>query len=78
MGIKKLVLVGYMAHVCISTTAREAAQRGYEVVLVEDAIGDRDIPGLSGVTLNGDEVTRMALVELADVFGTVISSKMVK
>ncbi|ORY16397.1 Isochorismatase-like protein [Clohesyomyces aquaticus] len=77
-GIKKIVLVGYMAHVCISTTAREAAQLGYEVVLVEDAIGDRDIPGLSGVTLNGDEVTRMALVELADVFGTVVHSRMVK
>lgn len=36
------------AHVCVSTTAREAHQLGYEVVLPEDAIGDRDIPGASG------------------------------
>lgn len=68
-GIKKIVLTGYMAHVCVSTTAREGFQSGYEVVLVEDGIGDRDIPGVKG-----DEVTRVALAELADVFGTVVKS----
>ncbi|KAI4643688.1 hypothetical protein J4E93_006700 [Alternaria ventricosa] len=73
MGIKKLVLTGYMAHVCVSTTAREAFQKGYEVILVEDAIGDRDIPGVKG-----DEVTRVALAELADVFGTVVKSADIK
>ena len=70
---KKIVLTGYMAHVCVSTTARQAAQRGYEVVLAGDAIGDRDIPGASG-----EEVTKMVLTELGDAFGTVVSSKDVK
>lgn len=72
-GVKKVVLVGYMAHVCVSTTAREAMQKGYEVVLVEDAIGDRDIPGLTG-----EEVTRAVLAELGDAFGTVVKSAEVK
>jgi nicotinamidase-related amidase len=72
-GIKKVVLTGYMAHVCVSTTAREAFQKGYEVILVEDGIGDRDIPGVKG-----DEVTRVALAELADVFGTVVKSSDIK
>ncbi|RMZ68588.1 isochorismatase family [Pyrenophora seminiperda CCB06] len=72
-GIKKVVLTGYMAHVCVSTTAREAFQKEYEVVLVEDAIGDRDIPGVQG-----DEMTRVALAELADVFGTVVKSTDIK
>lgn len=44
-------------------------QKGYEVILVEDAIGDRDIPGVKG-----DELTRVALAELADVFGTIVQS----
>lgn len=43
------------AHVCVSTTAREAARFGYDVLLPEDAIGDRDIPGASGA-----EVTRVS------------------
>ncbi len=36
------------AHVCVSTTARAGAELGYDVLLVADAIGDRDIPGASG------------------------------
>ncbi|KAF2008944.1 Isochorismatase hydrolase [Aaosphaeria arxii CBS 175.79] len=66
-GIKKVVLVGYMAHVCVSTTARQAAQRGYDVIIVEDGIGDRDIPGVGG-----DELTKVVLAELGDTFGTVV------
>ena len=46
-GLKKLVLTGYMAHVCVSTTARAGHEKGYEVIIAEDAVGDRDIPGAS-------------------------------
>lgn len=66
---KKIVLVGYMAHVCISTTARAGAERGYEVVIVRDAVGDRDIPGVSA-----EDLVAVALSELADAFGTVVSA----
>lgn len=58
-GLKKIVLVGYMAHICVSTTAREGHQRGYEVLMVENAIGDRDIPGASG-----EEVTKVGFLNL--------------
>lgn len=64
---KKVVLVGYMAHVCVSTTARAAAERGLDVILPRGAIGDRDIPGLGGA-----EVTEAVLKELNDAFGTVV------
>jgi nicotinamidase-related amidase len=72
-GIKKLVITGYMAHVCVSTTVRQASQRGYDVLVVEDGIGDRDIPGVSG-----EELTRIVLAELADVFATVVKSENIK
>lgn len=58
---------------CVSTTARQAAELGYDVVLPEDAIGDRDIPGLSG-----EEVTKAALLELGDAFGTVVKGSDIK
>jgi nicotinamidase-related amidase len=64
---KKVVLVGYMAHVCVSTTARAAAERGLDVLLAADGIGDRDIPGMGG-----RELTEVALRELGDAFGTVV------
>ncbi|KAI7712557.1 hypothetical protein KC353_g8172 [Hortaea werneckii] len=65
----KIVLAGYMAHVCVSTTARDAARLGYDVIVAEDCIGDRDIPGLPGPV-----VTKAVLCELADAFATVVSS----
>lgn len=70
---KKVVLVGYMAHVCVSTTARAAAERGLDVVLPKGAIGDRDIPGFGG-----REVTDAVLKELGDAFGTVVEVDEVK
>lgn len=70
---KKTVLTGYMAHVCVSTTARHGSDLGYDIVLAADAIGDRDIPGLSGA-----EVTETVLKELSDAFGTVVQSEEIK
>ena len=70
---KKVVLVGYMAHVCVSTTARVAAEKGLDVVLPRGAIGDRDIPGIGG-----NEVTETVLKELGDAFGTVVEVDEIK
>ena len=38
-GVTGLVIVGVFIDGCVGLTAAEAAQRGYEVTLVEDAIG---------------------------------------
>ncbi|KAI0407970.1 Isochorismatase-like protein [Xylaria palmicola] len=69
-GRKKVVLTGYMAHVCVSTTARQAAERGWDVIVARDAVGDRHIPGVDAADL-----VRVALSEIADAFGTVVESK---
>ncbi|KAF4124284.1 Isochorismatase family [Geosmithia morbida] len=68
----KIVLTGYMAHVCISTTARQGHERGWDVTVVEDCVGDRDIPGVEG-----DELTRTVLSELSDFFATVVHSRQI-
>ena len=66
-GRNKLVLCGDMAHVCVSTTTRQADERGYDVLIAEDAVGDRDIPGVKA-----EDLVRTSLAELADTFGTVV------
>jgi nicotinamidase-related amidase len=70
---KKIVLVGYMAHVCVSTTARAGAELGYDVVIVTDAVGDRDIPGVAA-----GQLVDVVVKELADAFATTISSSEVQ
>lgn len=39
------------AHVCISNTSRAGAELGYDVSVLSDGIGDRDIPGASAKQL---------------------------
>jgi len=69
-GKNKVVLTGYMAHVCVSTTARQAAEKGYDVVVAEGAVGDRNIPGASG-----EELVAMTLKELGDAFGSIVKAE---
>jgi nicotinamidase-related amidase len=69
LGRNQIVLVGYMAHVCITGTARSGMEHGYDVVIVEDGVGDRDIPGVKA-----DLLVKTVLSELADAIGTVVHS----
>ena len=39
-GIHKLIVVGLIAHTCIESTVRYAAELGYEVTMVKDATAD--------------------------------------
>jgi nicotinamidase-related amidase len=57
----------------VSTTARDAARLGYDVLVAEDCVGDRDIPGIGG-----DDLTKAVMWELADAFATVVQSSDIK
>ena len=39
-GIHKLIVIGLIAHTCVESTVRFAAELGYEVTLVKDATAD--------------------------------------
>ncbi|CAK7236539.1 hypothetical protein SBRCBS47491_009672 [Sporothrix bragantina] len=69
-GCKKIVLVGYMTHLCVSMTARQAQELGYVVLIAADAVGTRAIPGVSA-----EELHRVALAELGDATATIIQGK---
>ncbi|KAJ7248436.1 putative Isochorismatase family hydrolase [Mycena rebaudengoi] len=79
LGIKQVVLEGYMSHVCITGTARSAMEHGYDVVVVKDGIGDRDIPTSDGTgVVKASDIVDMVCHELADAVGTVITSSEIK
>jgi nicotinamidase-related amidase len=42
MGIKSLVITGVSTNACVETTARDAADRGYACVIVDEATADYD------------------------------------
>jgi biuret amidohydrolase len=45
LGVQNLVITGVSTNHCVDTTARDAADRGYNVILVEDACADSSASG---------------------------------
>lgn len=71
-GRRALILAGCMTHVCVSTTARAAHQRGFRTAVVASACATRDLPDPLGGLVPAEQVHRAALAELADAFAVVV------
>jgi nicotinamidase-related amidase len=74
MGAKRLVLVGFMTHMCVSSTARAALDFGYQTTVVADACATRDLPA-SGGDISAADLHRAELAALADRFSIVCDTK---
>jgi nicotinamidase-related amidase len=71
-GRRELVLVGFMTHMCISSTARAATDLGLRTTIAADACATRDLPGPLGEgVITAADVHRTALAELADRFAII-------
>lgn len=70
LGAKTLILAGFMTHMCVSSTARAAFNRGYEATVVAGATATRSLPGPDG-PLSAKAVHDGALAGIADLFAVV-------
>jgi nicotinamidase-related amidase len=74
IGCDAVLLVGFFAHMCVSTTAREALMRGLAVEVDPQATGgyplDHPILGAQ----SAEEVTRSALLQLSHMGVSIASS----
>ncbi len=64
VGAQSVLLVGFYTHMCVSTSAREALVRGFDVAIDPDATGARDLSDEILGQLSADEVRRSALLHL--------------
>lgn len=71
LGASRITLVGFYAHMCVSTTAREGLVRDFEVTVDPDAVGARDLSDDLLGTLTADEVRRSALLHLRNMGVTI-------
>ncbi len=71
--ISELVVCGMMSHMCIDTTVRAAASRGYKVILLEDACTTLDLER-HGVRYPAKQVHEIFMASLDGAFAKVITT----
>ena len=64
--VQSVLIVGFYAHMCLSTCAREALSRGFQVLLDPEATGSCDLESEIFGKQTADEVRRSALLHLTN------------
>jgi nicotinamidase-related amidase len=72
-GVDTVSITGYMTHMCVDTTARQAAHRGLSVEILNDATGTLPLEN-SGGSATGEELHRATLVAQGQFFADVLST----
>jgi len=71
-GRKKLIVAGFMTHMCVSATVRAGLDLGYMSTVVADAAATRDLPDpVTGEAVAAGRIHAIELAALADRFAIV-------
>ncbi|MGE8154829.1 cysteine hydrolase family protein [Pseudomonas vancouverensis] len=73
-GIKELVVVGSMSHMCVDGITRAAADLGYAVTVIHDACATRDLE-FNGLTVPAAQVHAAFMASLAFAYASVVSTR---
>lgn len=77
LGVTSVVLFGISTDMCVSTTARVAANLGYRTLVVGDACQCFDLPDGTGGTIRAEDVARAHLATLRAEFAEVVATEAV-
>ncbi|WP_428608797.1 cysteine hydrolase family protein [Sedimenticola sp.] len=74
--IRQLLVIGFMTHMCVSSTVRAALDLGYISHLASDACATRDLPAATGDgVISARQLQASSLAGLADRFAWVDKSR---
>lgn len=73
--VKDLILVGFMSHMCVNSTARAAFSLGFNPTVVATATATRALPSvITGNAIPSSQVQEAALAALSDLPSAVVPS----
>ena len=73
LGIKNIVLAGFMTHMCVNSTAHGAFNLGYACTIVANATASRPLLSINGKVLSAEEVHLGALASTRDLYAVVVN-----
>jgi len=74
LDIGNLIVVGFMTHMCVSSTARGAFDLGYRTTVVGNATATRNLPTADGQVVQADNLRAAALAGISDLVATVVKT----
>lgn len=69
-----VIFMGFMTHMCVSTTARDALDYGYAASVVADACATRDLPTRHGIVVPAHVLHEAELAALGDRFAGIFTA----
>lgn len=73
-GADTVIIAGLQTHACVAGAARDAAARGYQVLVSSDASATRDLTLRDGTRVDHRQLHTSALAEIEDTFGDVMTT----
>ncbi len=70
-GNRDLIIIGFMTHMCVSSTARVALDHGFRLTIDAESCATRDLPDGSSGVLDTATLHKVALTELSDRFASI-------
>lgn len=72
-GVSNLVLAGFMTHMCVNSTARNAFNLGFAPTVVASTTATRALPTPGGSPVDAASLQAASLAALADMFAVVVT-----
>jgi len=73
LGVKNVIYVGFMTHMCVNSTTRASFNHGYANTVVAGATATRAIPNpATGKDMPADQLQDASLSALSDMFAVVV------
>ncbi|WP_321343141.1 cysteine hydrolase family protein [Breoghania sp.] len=72
LDINRIIVAGFMTHMCVSSTVRGALDLGLEAAVIANSCATRPLPGHDGEEISARDMHRAALAAMSDRFAHIL------